>query len=575
MTEGTQRRLAAVLAADVAGYSRLMGEDETGTLSALRHLRTQLFAPTVSDHRGKIIKSMGDGWLVEFASVVDAVTCAIELQQGLAGHESIKLRVGVHLGDITHEDDDIYGDGVNIAARLQEIAEPGAIAISDIARRSIDGKLAAAFANLGAHTLKNISEPVTAYGWGMTSVSAGASALPLPDKPSIAILPFDNLSDDPDQAFFANGIAEDIGTELSRFDEIFVISRNATSSYAGGPLDLKKISTELGVRHVLTGSVRRALSRVRIAAQLVDGSNGSQIWADKFDRNMEDVFEIQDEISAVIVNTLLGKLRHKEFERSLHKRPDMLDAYDLVLRATVLLTNWDREDAETARNAALAAVKIDPNFARAHALLGWAYCLEATLRWVDEINLWFEQGYLSAVRAVEIDDSEPWAHASLGFAQLWGRREYEMGLASLNQAISLNPNNAYFHLWISNAYCLAGHQDEAMEAIQIAMRLHPNHPPIYLHFLARILVTSQRFEEALPYLERLVKAMPTSTNSLATYAACNAGLGRMEMARSAVQDVLRLSPSFSLKTLPEQSPFAMEKDLKTYRSLLRLAGLPE
>ncbi len=570
-----ERRLAAILAADVVGYSKLVGEDEAGGLAALRALRRDLLKPSVAANGGNVIKSMGDGWLAEFPSAGAAAGCAVELQTALRDHPKIRLRIGIHIGDVTFEDEDIYGDGVNIAARLQDVAEPGAVVISESMRRSMDGKQAAAFKNLGMLELKNIADPVTVFGLGMSHIDIDGKAALEVEKPSIAVLPFDSLSDDPDHKFFASGISEDIGTELSRFGELLVISRNATSSYLGSNKSMRDIARELGIRHILAGSVRRAASRVRVSAQLVDGKSGAQLWADRFDRELDDIFDIQDEISAVIVNTLLGKLRDQAFERSLHKRPETLDAYELVLRATVLLTNWDQRDAEAAREAALAAVEIDPSFARAHALLGWAYCLEATLRWVEDIEHWFELGYRAAARAIELDDGEPWAHASMGFAQLWGRRKYKEGLASLRRAIALNPNNAYYHLWISNALCLAGYQDDAMAAMQTAMRLHPNYPPIYLHFLTRILVTSRRFDEALPHLERLIKAMPTSTNSLASYAACNVGLGRMDAAKWAVDEILRISPSFSLTTLHEQSPFALESDLEDYRALLRTAGLPE
>ena len=316
MKNGSKRRLAAVLAADVVGYSKLMGADEAGTLAAMRQLRSGVFAPLVAEHGGNLIKSMGDGWLVEFPSVGDGVSCAIKVQEALARHETIKLRIGLHIGDVTFEDEDIYGDGVNIAARLQEIAVPGAVVISDIAQRSIDGKRASAFVDLGTHALKNISEPVTAYGWGMTAVAARASALPLPDKPSIAVLPFDNLSSDVEQGYFSDGITEDIITALSRFSWFFVIARNSTFAYKGKSIDIRQVGRELGVRYVLEGSVRRAGNRIRITGQLVEAETGNHIWADKYDRDLKDIFELQDEITLTIAATIEPELFAFESQRN-------------------------------------------------------------------------------------------------------------------------------------------------------------------------------------------------------------------------------------------------------------------
>jgi TolB-like protein len=272
-----ERRLAAILAADVVGYSRLMGEDEVGTLGALRQFRSQLLAPVVDRYRGTVVKSMGDGWLVEFASIADAVACAIAVQEGLAEQQPIKLRIGVHLGDVTHEDEDIYGDGVNIAARLQEIAKPGAVVISDTTRRSIDAKLAADFVDLGSQELKNIVEPVAAFGWGMSSRDSQPASSALPDKPSIAVLPFDNLSGDPEQEYFADGISEDIITTLGRRRWLRVIARNSTFVYKGQALDVRRIAEELGVKYILEGSIRRSGERIRITAELVDGEDGRQV----------------------------------------------------------------------------------------------------------------------------------------------------------------------------------------------------------------------------------------------------------------------------------------------------------
>jgi adenylate cyclase len=575
------RRLAAILAADVVGYSRLIGKDDAGTVALLKAHRANLFDPTVLRHGGRIVKLMGDGTLVEFASALSAVECAIEIQQLLAGEEgTLKLRIGVGLGDIISDDDnDVYGDGVNIAARLEALAQPGGICISDMVYQNVFPKLGKTFEGIGEQSLKNIERPVIVWKWpaAHTSDHTGTAVrrLEIPAKPSIAVLPFANMSGDSDQDYFSDGITEDLTTELSRYDELFVIARNSTVEFKARSADVRSIGQELGVGHVLAGSVRRAGNRIRISAQLIDAQSGHHIWADRFDREMEDIFAVQDDITAVIVNSLLGKLAHKEYERSLHKRPEALGAYDHALRASVLLTDWDREDTRLARTAAKRAVEWDPGFARAHALLAWAYSLEGILRWSQDPEESFRKSFQAAIKAVELDYEEPWAHAALGVSELWGRREHDHGNASLRRAIELNPNNAHFRLWHSNGLCLAGRSEEGLTEIETAMRLNPNYPPIYLHFHARILATLQRYSEALRLLERLVRLMPTSTNSLALYAACNVALGRREDAEKAVAQILQISPTFSLGTVPKASPYAKEEDLQTYLDLLRQAGLPD
>lgn len=574
------RRLAAILASDVVGYSSLMSEDEAGTLAALRQHRAEIFNPLVSKHGGRIVKLMGDGALVEFPSVSEAVAAALAIQRkNKEADGNICLRIGINLGDVIIDGEDIYGEGVNIAARLESIAEPGGICVSTIVRDSLGRALAEEFADAGEHALKGSPRPVRVWHWPTaateTSPFKGGNRRSTPDKPSIAVLPFANLSGDAEQEFFSDGITEDINTELSRYDELFVIARNSTIRYKGAAPDVRGVARDLGVRHVLTGSVRRAGKRVRITAQLSDAETASHIWADRFDRDMEDIFAVQDEITAVIVNTLLGKLKHKEYLRSLHKRPETLDAYDHALRASVLMTDWDREGNFRARCEAELAIELDPGFARAHALRAWTFSLEAVLRWVKDPRASFQAGYAAAITAVDLDYDEPWAHAALGFSELWGRREYASGIQSMERAIGLNPNNPHFRVWLSNGLCLAGRSEEGLAEIQQAIRLNPNYPPIYLHFLARILATLGRYEEALGHLQRMVKVMPTSTNSLALLAACNIAVGRSEPAAAAVAQLLDISPDFRLAIIPEASPYAVKEELETYLELLKEAGLPD
>ncbi|MBT3533928.1 MAG: adenylate/guanylate cyclase domain-containing protein [Rhodospirillaceae bacterium] len=373
------RKLAAILAADVAGYSKLMGKDETGTLAALRELRQGL-SDAVAGHRGEVVKSMGDGWLVEFTSVVDAVNCALQVQKNLAGHEIIKLRIGIHIGDIVHEDEDIYGDGVNIAARLQEISEPGGIALSDSARRSLDGKLAARFEDVGEKQLKNIAEAVRVYISGGSGADAANEKTPLalPDKPSIAVLPFDNMSGDPEQEYFADGIAEDVITALSRFRSLFVIARNSSFTYKGGAVDITQVARDLGVRYVVEGSVRRAGNRVRITAQLIDAGTANHLWADRFDGALDDVFELQDQITEQIVVAVEPEIGARERERVRRKPPENLNAWELVQRGLSHHYRLNKADRAEAIRLFREAVVLDPNFAVAHAYL--AFSLSAAIR---------------------------------------------------------------------------------------------------------------------------------------------------------------------------------------------------
>jgi TolB-like protein len=373
-TGGTsvQRRLAAILAADVVGYSKLMGEDEAGTLAALRQLRRELLAPAVTEFRGNLIKSMGDGWLVEFPSAVDAVTCAIKVQESLTDQDLIKLRIGLHIGDVTFEDEDIYGDGVNIAARLQEIASPGAIVISDNARRSIDGKLAAAFQELGLQELKNIADPVIAYAWVAANkeTSENKTALPLPDKPSIAVLPFDNMSGNAELDYLADGISEDITTEISRYSQLFVIARNTAFTYKGQNVSVLDIAQELNVHFVLEGSVRKAGNQLRINAQLIDGRNGNHLWAERYDGSVDEIFKLQDEVTRKIVSAAEPHIGFTVAARIERGEKLFDDAEDLAWRGSIevigALRQSEPDKLEQAVALAEEAIKLNERCLRAY-----------------------------------------------------------------------------------------------------------------------------------------------------------------------------------------------------------------
>ena len=396
------RKLAAILAADVVGFSRLTGADEDRTLARLRALRSDLIDPTIAVHKGRVVKRTGDGAIVEFRSVVDAVRCAIEIQNsmiernaGLPPERRIEFRIGIHLGDVVEESDgDLMGDGVNIAARLEGVAQPGAICLSEDAYRQVKSRLDLAISDLGETKLKNIVEPMRVYslqfGGGIAAKAtalAGAAtpaapALSLPDKPSIAVLPFQNMSGDPEQEYFADGMVEDIITALSRFRQLFVIARNSSFVYKGRAVDVKQVSRDLGVRYVLEGSVRKAANRIRITAQLIDASTGTHLWAERFDGGLEDIFDLQDQVTARVVGEIAPKLEQAEIERAKRKPTESLDAYNYFLRGMASVNQWTRAANDEALRLFYKAIELDPEFASAYGMAAWCYIWRKLNGWV-------------------------------------------------------------------------------------------------------------------------------------------------------------------------------------------------
>ncbi len=574
MTDGIQRRLAAILAADVVGYSRLMGEDEAGTLSGLRHLRTEHFAPAVHGHRGIIVKSMGDGWLVEFASVVDAVTCAIEVQEGLAEHESIKLRVGVHVGDITHEEEDIFGDGVNIAARLQEIAQPGGIVISDIARRSIDTKLAADFVDLGVQDLKNIAESIGVYGWGMTAITTEATVLQLPDKPSIAVPPFKNMSDDPEQEYFADGIAEDIITALSRFHWFFVISRNTSLTYRG--VDAKRVAEELGVHYVLEGSVRRSGNRIRITTQLIDARVDHHVWAERYDRDLEDIFAVQDEITERIITSVAPGIVSAEMQRAHRKDIASLDAWERIMRAHWHLARFTMEDNAEARRLLTEAAQLEPNNALALGDLAMIHIFDGQWGWGISRDQSLAAAAEAARRAVTIDEANTWAHIALGFVELFAGRHSE-AVRRLERAREISPNDPHAHGHLGFALSFSGEPQAAIARLEEAMRLSPRDPFLAIWYIAWALAafSAERYEDAIEWANKTIEENPRYPGAYRVLAASFAQLDQIEQAKAALQQMLRQMPGMTVAATRQQVPWKKPNDAQRYLDGLRKAGLPE
>jgi len=459
--ERVERRLAAILAADVAGYSRLMERDETGTLARLRTLRRDLIDPKIAEHKGRIVKTTGDGILIEFPSVVEAVACAVAVQQGMAARndtttedERIQFRVGINSGDVIVEDGDIHGDGVNIAARLEGIAEPGGICVSGIVHDQVQGRLECTFEDIGEQSLKNIARSVRVYRVGPKSpladlppaaeegrAAAASPTLPLPDKPSIAVLPFQNMSGDPEQEYFADGMVEEIITALSRIRWLFVIARNSTFTYKGQTIDVKRVGRELGVRYVLEGSVRKGGGRVRITAQLIDAQTGAHLWADRFDGSLEDVFDLQDKVAVSVAGVIEPTLRQAEIDRARRKRPENLDAYDFYLRALPFAYTSMPDEAEKALGFLERAIKLEPDLAVGHAMIAWSH----EQRYLRGGLL--EEEKIAALRHARLaiaagsDDATALAIAGLVIGFL-DPQDYATALDAFGHSLALSPSSA-------------------------------------------------------------------------------------------------------------------------------------
>ena len=583
--ERLQRRLAAILSTDVVGYSRLMGLDEAGTLSRLNALRRELVDPTIAAHAGRIVKLMGDGALVEFASAVDAVACAIEIQRQLrerdaGGSEAnpIQFRIGINVGDIIIEGEDILGDGVNIAARIEGIAEPGGISISEDAWRQVQGKVAANFVDAGEQSLKNIARPVRVYRLDIAPKAATASDVPRPipaqsDKPSIAVLAFNNMSGDPEQEYFSDGISEDIITDLSKLSELHVIARNSTFTYKSKPVDVKQVGRDLGVHYVLEGSVRKAGNRVRVTGQLIDVASGAHIWAERFDRDLTDIFAVQDELTREIISALKVKLTPEKKDRLARKNTIDQEAYDLFLRGRERAWLNTRSGNIEARHLLGRAVTINPEFAAAHAFIGFTQVNDYVNGWAEVPERSLQAGLENAGRAVQMDEAEPQGHYALAVA-LFFHRETDRALAEARRSVALAPNFAQGHHTIARMLTFSGDAAGAINTIDAYMQLDPLYPDMALYFLAEARFALGQFEEAVTALKQRHGRNPNSATSYALLASCYGHLGRIAESQAAWAEVMRIAPDFSIerqrRTLPYKNPDDFERRIEG----MRKAGLP-
>lgn len=590
------RKIAAILVADVVGYSRLAGLDEERILARLRTLRSDLIDPTIAVYNGRIVKRTGDGSLIEFRSVVDAVRCAIEVQSamlernaGVPEDRRIEFRIGIHLGDVVEESDgDLMGDGVNIASRLEGIARPGSICLSEDAYRQVKARLDLAATDLGATQLKNIVEPIRIYALeiGLARDANGPAPAPspakpqpqprssyhLPEKPSIAVLAFDNMSGDAEQEYFSDGISEDIITDLSRLSELHVIARNSSFVYKNAAVSVPEVAKALGVRYVLEGSVRKVGNRVRVTAQLIDANDGGHVWANRFDRDLTDIFAVQDELTREIVTALKIQLTGGDQGRLAGGRPVDVKAYELLLRGREQASVHTLLANAAGRSLAEAAIAIDPDYAAAHALIAFTHVLDYVNDWSAEPEQSLRTGRALAEQAVAMANDQPDCHCWLSVACMW-MRDLDRAKEEAHVGLALAPNSVQLHMALAHALIFSGDPRAALDELEISMRLDPLYPEVLLQFLADAHFSLGNYETAILAIEARLMRNPQSETAYALLASCHGHLGRPEQSRQAWNRALELNPNFSIARRRRILPFRNPDDFERRVEGLRKAGL--
>lgn len=627
-TEDFKRKLTAIFSADVKGYSRLMGEDEAATVRTITAYR-EVMAALIQQHRGRVLDSPGDNLLAEFASVVDAVQCAVSVQKeftarnaGLPENRRMEFRIGINLGDVIQEGDRIYGDGVNIAARLESLAEPGGICISRTAFDHIESKLPLGYEYLGDQTVKNIAKPVGAYRvlmeprvtvagrskekraglrrWQKAALAvaiiAGAGALAiwnfylrpphppeevvsekrprleLPDKPSIAVLPFVNISADPEQEYFTDGITEEIINALSKVPRLFVIARNSTFSYKGKSVEVQQVGRELGVQYVLEGSVRKAGDRVRITAQLIDATTGGHLWSERYDRDLKDVFALQDEITIKILTNVRVKLTEGEQARLYDRRAKNLDSFMKVLQGNAYFFRFNIESNLQARQIFEETIALDPDNAGAYTMLAWTHMMEVWFGWNKSPGKCIERAIELAQKALVLNDTLDSTHSLLGNIFLM-KRQYDKAIAEAERGVALNPNGADAHAHLGIILHYVGRPEEAIVFLKKATRLNPLPPNWYLFSLGNAYRMKGQYEEAIAVYKKVLHRNPDDMIARTGLAATYSLMGREEEAHAEAAEVLRMNPRFSLDKMAKTMPFKNQADLESYIDALRKAGL--
>jgi TolB-like protein len=582
--ESQSRRLAAILAADIAGYSALMGADETRTVQDLKGHQAVVL-PMVSEFGGRIIDTAGDGILAEFASVVNAVKCAVAIQStmaqrnaGIEPERRMQFRIGINVGDIVYDEARIYGDGINVAARLESIAEPGGICISSKVYEEINGRVDLAYQDMGEQQLKNITRPVRAYWVRLNSMPpAAAPALALPDKPSIAVLPFQNMSGDPEQEYFADGMVEEIITALSRIRWLFVIARNSSFTYKGRAVDVKQVGRELGVRYVLEGSVRNAANRVRITGQLIDAANGAHLWADRFDGAIDDVFDLQDRVTASVVGAIAPKKQQAEIESAKRKPTDSLDAYDHFLRGMACVHLGTRQDIDEALRLFYRAIELDRDFASAYGMAAWCFVWRKVNGWIGNRAQEIAEAARLARGAVDLGADDAVALSAGGYTLAFVVHDLDAGSAFIDRALAVNPNLA--SAWQNSGWVktFLGEPEEAIQRQTHMLRLSPLDPLsfraqggiAFAHFLAG------RYDEASSWAEMALRQRPTFLAAIRELAAAQALAGRIPEAQQTMARLRQLDPAMRVVNVKDWVPLRRPEDLARLQDGLRKAGLPE
>jgi TolB-like protein/class 3 adenylate cyclase/Tfp pilus assembly protein PilF len=596
-SKGTHRKLTAILSADVVGYSRLMGADEEATIETLTAYR-KVFLSHIEGHRGRVVDAKGDAILAEFASVVDAVSSAVEIQQELAEKNAelsddrrMDFRIGINLGDVVVKDDVIYGDGVNVAARLESLAEPGGICISRPVHDQVESKLKLECEYLGEQEVKNIAKPVRAYSIKITPSEGGKEveqpepisaqslmpdgiSLELPDRPSLAVLPFANMSGDPEQEYFSDGITEDLITDLSRLSRLLVIARNSSFQYKGQQVDVRKIGAELGVKYVLEGSVRKGGSRVRITAQLVETASGNHLWANRYDRELQDIFALQDEITSAIATELDVKLVEGEQARQWRREVQNLEAYDLAIRGRELFRNHTRADILRGRQLIERALELEPEFTHAMVLLGDSYAVEGLQGQAESSQACFDRAIELGNRAVALDKTLAQAHVLLAMAYI-NSGNFDQGEECAARALALSPEHPQVNAIISGVLVKLGKGKEALERIQAAFRTDPLPSPNYVRYLASAYRSLGRYDEAIAAFRKRLETNPDHFRAQIELTLAYMEAGREEEGRQQGLQVKRIDPNFSSGCNPFVASYKDPAERARFTELFRKAGLPE
>ena len=585
--ERVQRRLAAILAADVVAYSRLIREDEEGTLSRFKDCLNSVIDPNVVPYGGRIVKTMGDGILVEFPSAVDAVKSALDLQTAMAERnaslgdkERMEFRVGVNLGDVVIDGNDIHGDGVNVAARLEGISKPGGICISGKVYEEVRDRIELPLEDLGEREFKNINRPVRVWRWspkGAPTSRIPSPKLELPDKPSIAVLPFQNMSGDPEQEYFSDGIAEDVITALSRFRSLFVIARNSSFTYKDRAVDFTQVARELGVRYLVEGSVRKVGNRVRITAQLIDATSGNHLWADRFDGTLDDIFDLQDQITEQIVVAVEPEIQTRERERARRKPPESLDAWELMQRGLSHFYRINKSDRTEAIRLFKEAVALDPEFPRAHAHLAYALLTLVTLGYADNREEAAASSRAAAEHVISLDPNEPLAHFVLGELHIFAG-EIEMAIGEMQSAIDINPNNAQGYFGLGFAYHYgAGQSEKALPHYDTALRLSPRDPMRWMTLMLKgsALRYLGRYDEAIANCRQACQFPDKGPFPHMHLTAALAVSGRIREARTSIERAMQFEPAFSIHFIRSHFVGMHETTLNSLLDSLRKAGVPE